>query len=181
MITSHKTPFLSEIEAGNVRIPPHKLAYFQARLRNNIYDFVVEKFLENERRGEITKALIGKRLGTDPARISRLLGAPGNWTLNTISDLLLGIAAEELKLDSVPLFNRESRNYREPDWLSRVTQVASQVNQADSQTTPRSVFSAADSAAFDSLQPGANEAPPGPANPLARLALSSQPGEQHAA
>src|SRR5947209_2537173 len=41
-----------------------------------------------------------------PEVITRLLGAPGNWTLETISDLLLGIAGEELEPTSSSLLNR---------------------------------------------------------------------------
>lgn len=116
MSTFQQTHFLSEIEAGNVRIPPGKLAYFQERLRNRIYDFVLGKFFEAERNG-LTKALLARRLGSDPAVVSRLLGAPGNWTLDTVSNLLLGIAAEELEPASSSILNRESRNSLAPEWL----------------------------------------------------------------
>jgi hypothetical protein len=114
--TSRPTHFLSEIEAGNVRIPPGKLAYFQERLRNRIYNFVISRFFEAERNG-LTKALLARRLGSDPAVVSRLLGAPGNWTLDTVSNLLLGIAAEELKPASSSVLNRKPRNFLAPEWL----------------------------------------------------------------
>ena len=114
MTTSQPTHFLFEIESGDVPIPPGKLAYFQERLRNNIYHFVLTKFLEKEREG-FTKALLARRLGSDPAVVSRLLGAPGNWTLDTISNLLLGIAAEELEPASVSVLNRATRNFATPD------------------------------------------------------------------
>jgi hypothetical protein len=115
--TSQPTRFLFEIESGDIPIPPGKLAYFQERLRNNIYHFVLTKFHEKEREG-LTKALLARRLGSDPAVVSRLLGAPGNWTLDTISNLLLGIAAEELKPASVSVLNRAPRNFVAPEWLS---------------------------------------------------------------
>ena len=116
MTTSQPTHFLFEIESGDVPIPPGKLAYFQERLRNNIYHFVLTKFLEKEREG-YTKALLARQLGSDPAVVSRLLGAPGNWTLDTISNLLLGIAAEELEPASVSVLNRATRNFVPPEGL----------------------------------------------------------------
>jgi hypothetical protein len=114
--TSRRTHFLSEIEAGNVQIPPGKLAYFQERLRGRIYHFVLSRFFEAERHG-LTKALLARRLGSDPAVVSRLLGAPGNWTLDTVSNLLLGIAAEELEPASSSVLNRRPRNFVAPEWL----------------------------------------------------------------
>jgi hypothetical protein len=114
--TSQPTHFMYEIEAGNIPIPPGKLAYFQERLRNRIYHFVLRRFFEAERNG-LTKALLARRLCSDPAVISRLLGAPGNWTLDTVSNLLLGIAAEELEPASSSVLNRKPRNFVAPDWL----------------------------------------------------------------
>lgn len=124
---------LSEIAAGEP-IPADKLAYFQARFRNRLYSFVMTKFLEAERNGRLTRAELARRIGRRPEQITRLLGAPGNWTLDTASDLLLGIAAEELELASSPLLNRKSRNYSGPDWL----RVAPKVTMSSS-TTSRTV------------------------------------------
>jgi hypothetical protein len=110
MTTSRQTSFLSEIASENERIPERKLAFLQERVRNNLYNFVIGKFLERERDG-FTKAQLCRRIGYDPARISKLLGAPGNWTIATVSDLLVGIAAEELVPASESLIDRPSRNY----------------------------------------------------------------------
>jgi hypothetical protein len=115
---SQTIDFLSEIADGSP-IPAGKIAYFEARLRNDLYNFVIGKFLEKEKRGEITKAKLARRIGYDPAQLSRVLGAPGNWTLNTISNLLLGISAEELKPYSESLLDRPRRNHKVPDWAVR--------------------------------------------------------------
>ena len=94
VIASHRTPFLSEIASGDP-IPPGKLAYFQERTRNNLHNFILTKFLREEENG-LTRAELARRIGRSPEVITRLLGAPGNWTIATISDLLLGICGEEL-------------------------------------------------------------------------------------
>ena len=96
MITSPKTDFWSEIEDPGARIPAGKLEYLRERFRNDMYDFVLKKFLDRQDRCGLTKADLARRLSCDAARLNRLLGAPGNWTLATVSDLLVGISGEAL-------------------------------------------------------------------------------------
>jgi hypothetical protein len=113
-----KTPsMLYEIAAG-LPIPLEKRAYFHARVLNSYYQYVLQKFIEEEQANRLTKAELARRIGRKPEVISRLLGAPGNWTLETATDLLLGISAEELTPASVPLLNRAPRNYKHSDWMS---------------------------------------------------------------
>lgn len=115
-MTTSQTPFLSEIASGEA-IPAGTLAYFQARTRNNLYNFILTKFLEKERESGLTRAQLARRIGRSPEVITRLLGAPGNWTIGTISDLLLGIAGEELSPASCSVLDRAARNFTTSDWL----------------------------------------------------------------
>ena len=114
MKTTQHPPFLSEIAIGEP-IPVNKLAFFQARLRNRLFDLVLKRFLEHQNSG-LTKAELARRIGKSPEQITRLLGAPGNWTLDTASDLLIGIAGEELKFGTESVFGRVARNYQGQDW-----------------------------------------------------------------
>lgn len=116
MTLSQKTPFLSEI-AGNDPLSEHSLAYLCERVRNNYYDFVIRKFLEAEAESGLTKAELARRLNKGPDRITKVLGAPGNWTLDTVTELLVGISAEELIPDSQPLIGRSIRNHTQHDHL----------------------------------------------------------------
>ena len=118
MTMSRQNAFLSELAAGHSGppIPLEKRAYFQTRLRNRLFNFILEKFLEQQKNG-LTKAALGRRIGKTPDVVSRLLGAPGNWTLDTVSDLLIGINAEELEPASSSLLDRQPRNYRHADYL----------------------------------------------------------------
>jgi hypothetical protein len=109
MNTSPEMSVLYEVGA-KLPIPLEKRGYFHSRLRNRIYSFVLNKFIEKERSDGLTKAELARRIGRKPEVITRLLGAPGNWTLETISDLLLGIAGEELDVTSTSLLNRRPRN-----------------------------------------------------------------------
>jgi hypothetical protein len=108
--------FTSEIASPSATIPMGKLAYLSERARNNLYAFVIKKFREKEKLG-FTKAQLARRIGYDSARVNKLLAAPGNWTLDTVSDLLVGIAAEELIPCSASILGRPHRNYSGQDWI----------------------------------------------------------------
>jgi hypothetical protein len=86
------TPSFSEIEAGSP-IPAPTLAYFRERFRNRLHQLVLKEFIRRETAG-LKRAVLAKRLGKRSEQITRWLGAPGNWTLDTVSDLLLGMGRE---------------------------------------------------------------------------------------
>jgi hypothetical protein len=116
---------LYEVDA-KLPIPLEKRAYFHARVLNSFYQFVLGKFLEEERAGRLTKAELARRIERKPEVISRLLGAPGNWGLETATDLLLGICGEELIPNSSPLVGRACRNYQH--WGISVSDALPQAN-----------------------------------------------------
>jgi hypothetical protein len=76
-------------------IPKGKLAFFQERFRDHLYELVVSEFLKREQAGTLTKKALAQRLHKDPSQITRWLAAPGNWEIGTASDLLLAIAQAE--------------------------------------------------------------------------------------
>lgn len=117
MISSQKTPFWSEIENLDACIPDGKREYLRERFRNELYDFILTKYLsESETRG-LTKAKLARRLNCDPGRLNKLLGAPGNWTLGTVSDLLVGISGEVLVPQSAKVPGSMRRNMSAHDRL----------------------------------------------------------------
>lgn len=91
--SAEKQQFLAEIIEGEP-IPKGKLSYFRTRLSNKLHEAVLDLFetLENEKR--FTKADLARRIGKDPAQITRWFGEPGNWEFETVSDLLLGMGCE---------------------------------------------------------------------------------------
>ena len=74
-------------------LPPKAVGYFQARLKNRLHELVLVEFMKLEKQG-FTKADMARRIHKKPEQITRLLGAPGNWTLDTVSDLLLAMRLE---------------------------------------------------------------------------------------
>ena len=114
MTTSQATSFLSEIIEGQA-IPYEKLAYFRERLKNRLYSLVLAEFLRQQEDG-LTKAELTRRIRRKPEQVSRWLGTPGNWRIETASDLLIGMGAE-LDMSVAPLAHRGERNFVGPDWL----------------------------------------------------------------
>jgi hypothetical protein len=93
MTTSQTAKFFSAVIKGE-RIPEGKLAYFRARLRTRLHDLVLSEFARLALSDQITRAELAERIGRQPEQITRWLGSPGNWTLDTLSDLALGMGAE---------------------------------------------------------------------------------------
>lgn len=92
-MTTSQTSFLSEIISGDP-IPANKLGYFRARLINRLHELIITEFDRLSKSGEISKADLARRIGKKPEQITRWLGAPGNWTIETVSDLAIGMGCE---------------------------------------------------------------------------------------
>jgi hypothetical protein len=117
-MTTSQTQFFSEISAGpdGPVIPEAKRAYFQSRFRNRIFNFILGKFVEEQKNG-LTKAKLARRIGKTPDVINRWLGAPTNLTTDTMSDLLLGISGEEFEAYSFDPNELPIPNHRPAEWL----------------------------------------------------------------
>jgi hypothetical protein len=98
------------------KVPLGTLGYFRARNKRHAYDLVVREF----KRSGISQAELARRLGKGTDRVCKLIGGPGNWTLDTVSDLLFAIgAAEPVYGLSYPL-DKPTRNYSaEADLLEK--------------------------------------------------------------
>lgn len=70
-------------------------AYHRQRYKNRMFSEIVRLFAEEAERNGITKRDLAEWLRRDPAQITRWLNAPSNLTLETISDILLALGAEE--------------------------------------------------------------------------------------
>lgn len=117
-MTMSQTSFLAEVINIEENLPEGKLAYFRERQKNALYDFIVSGFLEKERMGELSRASLARRINKKPEQITRWLNTPGNWTLDTVSDLMLGIFGSELKFSEHQLSNnRATRNFNQTDAL----------------------------------------------------------------
>lgn len=101
MTTSATQDFLSEIIGGGP-IPGGKLTYFQARLSGRIHQAMLNAFGRLEREKNFTRRDLARRIGRKPEQITRWFSYPGNLTLDTVSDIFLGMGYE---LEAIILMN----------------------------------------------------------------------------
>lgn len=117
MNTSRIT-FLNEINDLSKTIPEGKLAYFRERLRLKLYDVIMAAFDDLEKEGALTRADLARRINKDPAQITKFFASPGNWTVDTISDLALGVGGCELDLGLKRLCDMPARNSTHLDLIT---------------------------------------------------------------
>lgn len=89
-MTTYQTHDLFTEILRNECIPVAKLEYFRTRFRLAVYDLIASKF---QRQETLNQKEYAARIHRKPEAINRLLSSPGNWTLDTVSDLLIGMAA----------------------------------------------------------------------------------------
>ena len=106
---------LSEVESR--KLSPGTRAYLRARTLNRIFDHILSKFRHEAETSQLTRAELGRRTGRRPEVVTRLLSSPSNLTLDTVTDLLFGIAGEELDVTSSSPTERAGTNYRYEDTL----------------------------------------------------------------
>lgn len=87
--------FLAE-PTNDERVSLKALGYVSEATRDAMYDLVVRKFMESG----ISQVTLAKRLGKNPAQVCRTLGASGNWTIDTVAELLFAIDGSLLKISS---------------------------------------------------------------------------------
>jgi hypothetical protein len=97
MTTFQKT-FAPSKRGEVTKIPGPTLEYFRTRNKLRVFDLVQKEF---EKSG-LTQKELAARLGKGADQVCRLLGAPGNWTLETVSDLLIAISGSELAYSASP-------------------------------------------------------------------------------
>jgi len=66
----------------------------------------------------MSRAELARRIKKKPEQITRWLNTPGNLSLSTLSDLLLGICFSELK-DEVASLRKPPRNFDRPTWIGQ--------------------------------------------------------------
>ena len=115
MTISQNDALLSELN-GDGPLSVGTRAFLGARARNAVFNFVQERLREAKAQG-LTQAQLAERIGRDPGRLSKTLSSPGNWTIDTIAELLFGICKSELAPADRPLLGRGRGNSRSLDLL----------------------------------------------------------------
>ncbi len=116
MSTSRTPTRLSKPE-GDKPISGSDFSYVTTRHRLDVFNAV---HAEYDRSG-IGQTVLAKRLGMDKGALSRLLGAPGNWTSDTAAKLVWAISGGRLMLSVDYPLEKSRRNHTqawpEPEML----------------------------------------------------------------
>jgi transcriptional regulator with XRE-family HTH domain len=109
-MTTSQDSILYEILSGGATplsgdvIPDDILAYFRERLKGRVYSWIVGEFIRQQcLNPTLTQRDIARRINKRPEQINRWLSGPSNMTLDTTSDLILGIGGGEPVLGIAPL------------------------------------------------------------------------------
>lgn len=123
--------YFSVLSDPQSKIPPEVLSYFRAWMKEKFHDLVLGEFVRRKRESpELTQVEIARRLGRRPEQVHRWLAAPGNWTLDTASDLLLAISASTAAIAVESVQTAATANHPGgPDWavdlpIAGVTEVS---------------------------------------------------------
>src|SRR6266446_7694343 len=96
-------------------LDPEHLGYLHARAQNKAHDCVLAVFADEAGARGINRAYIARRLRKRPEVVSRCLTAPGNWTLDTLGELL-GSMGYDVDINA--------RSFRNPILPNRVHDMA---------------------------------------------------------
>ena len=91
-----------------------QITYFRHHLRNMVYGDIIGAFAKAAEEDGVTRASICDRNGMDRSQLTRLLSAPSNMQLDTISTFLLGIGAT---LETNVIFEKERVPSNYTHWL----------------------------------------------------------------
>jgi hypothetical protein len=100
-------------------VNPSTLAYFSARNRRKLYSTIIKEF----RKSKLTQAQLARRMGQRTDVICRWLSGPGNYTLDTVSNLVFGISGGELTYTVSHPLGELSRNFTMPEWVNKLSSI----------------------------------------------------------
>jgi len=80
-------------ETGAERLSKRAIGYHRARLRGQLHQAVLREFVKAEA-GGLTKKRIAVSIHKSASQVTRWISSPGNWTINTLSDLLLSMGCQ---------------------------------------------------------------------------------------
>lgn len=113
MTTSLTRSLISAIPSDG-KPTPDQIAFFSRRLKNDLHGEVLRRYLDEKKSRGLTKAELARRMGRDPAQITRWLAAPSNVEIDTISQLLLSMGYVA-QVNSVRLADLYRSNHFESD------------------------------------------------------------------
>lgn len=93
MITSRQAQLISPILEWKT-IPEDTLVYFEETLRHRLHSAILDAFKRRVLERNLTQKELAKRIHKSPVTINRWLSTASNLTLDSISDLMVGLAMD---------------------------------------------------------------------------------------
>jgi hypothetical protein len=93
-MTTYPKSLLIDAICSDKPLGAFQISYFGERYRNQLHAEVLNLFQRVSKERGLTKADIARRLNKRPEQVTRWLSAPGNWTLDTVSELMLALGYE---------------------------------------------------------------------------------------
>lgn len=116
-MSAYRSAFVLSKPEGNRPIPRSAFSYLRARNRLRAFNLLQNEF----RLSGISQATLSGRMKKDPGQLSRLLNAPGNITLDTLSDLLFAISGAVPNYSAEHPLDKPARNLTKPVWAFKDT------------------------------------------------------------
>src|SRR5687767_14529227 len=76
------------------KVSPRDLFFFRHRQKNRMFQSVLAYFADQAETTGLTKKDVADALDNHASQITRWFSGPGNWEMDTVSDLLLAMNAE---------------------------------------------------------------------------------------
>lgn len=125
------------MKPGKEALSAAQKAHARTLARLSVVGAVAKLYEELRETEGLNQSRLAERLGCSRSHISRLLSGPGNWTLDTVGDLLAAMDAELTKVEAVRVQDIPSPNYAHA-WVEGALQSSSSLNPPISITTIRS-------------------------------------------
>jgi transcriptional regulator with XRE-family HTH domain len=102
--------FTTNLEPKSAR----EIGYYATRYRHRFHANLLAFIVSQMKARNLTNKQIADRVGKDAAQLSRILSKPSNLTLDTISEILLGVDAEPEPPQFVCFADIANRQYAHP-------------------------------------------------------------------
>src|ERR1700722_18727441 len=100
-MTNSHTSILHEITHKPISLRTRLL--YRRRLQNRLQRLLRRAFRDEQKRTGLTQKELAERIGKDKSKVNQWLSIASNLTLETISDLLLGLGVDLDELSFTPI------------------------------------------------------------------------------
>ncbi len=112
-MNTYPTTTLSK-PSGSEPIPIGVFGYLRSRNKHRIYSLVMSEF----QKSGLSHADLARRLGKKPDVVCRWLATPGNWQIDSVSDLVFAISGATVRYELDFPLDQSARNDTRPQWLT---------------------------------------------------------------